>query len=268
MSPASLTPTVPPTLPLPQRLAGAVSGEAVLLTAAGEELAHRHLVVAEQVLSGNVPNALRSLRPVRLSAEGIGEVTIWVTPDVLAIGGEDDHVRCPLGGPAALQIARQLGCWLPTRRIVDAVHAQADIRLTPLPMPPTARMTSNPYFIEHQRQIAAQLAAMGEDASGRLVAGHKKDLVLTPLLRQRPGRVAIYGWHQPGGEPIQPLSTVHAADYADYSHGVRLVWGQVEINGDWRDFAEVLRDPALAPLLSDEGAFDPEGLMLGEVDAP
>jgi hypothetical protein len=65
--------------------------------------------------------------------------------------------------------------------------------------------------------------------------------------------VAIYGWHRRDGKPIQPLSTVHEASYADYSHGIRLVSTTVQINGTPRSIYDVLEDPDLAPLLTDEG---------------
>ena len=83
--------------------------------------------------------------------------------------------------------------------------------------------------------------------------GNKKDLVLTSRLWQSPGRVAIYGWHREVDQPIQPLSTVHGARYADYSHGVRLVSGTVYVNGVKRPIADVLAEPALAKLLTSEG---------------
>ena len=97
---------------------------------------------------------------------------------------------------------------------------------------------------------------------GPLTAGHKKDLVLTTRLRRRPGRVAIYGWHRTSGKPIQPLSTVHGARYADYSHGVRFVSPQVMVDGLAHEYFEVLGDPILGPILSNEGGIPgAEGLQ-------
>ena len=90
---------------------------------------------------------------------------------------------------------------------------------------------------------------------GALVAGHKKDVVLTALLGSRPGKVAIYGWHRLDGKPIQPLYTGHTDRWVDYSHGIRLVSRAVLIDGEERDMAEVLRDTALAGILSDEGVI-------------
>jgi len=71
--------------------------------------------------------------------------------------------------------------------------------------------------------------------------------------------VAIYGWHRLDGLPIQPLTTVHVNTYVDYSHGARLVSRRVLVDGRDRDLGELLQDPNLAPLLSDEGALQVVG---------
>ena len=55
------------------------------------------------------------------------------------------------------------------------------------------------------------------------------------------------------GAPIQPLSTVHGACYADYSHGIRLVSETVVVDGKTRSVYDVLLDPVLSKVLSDEG---------------
>ena len=68
-------------------------------------------------------------------------------------------------------------------------------------------MRSSDYYLHHQRLIEEQLAG---HPRGELVAGHKKDLVLTNRLWWRRDRVAIYGWHQGRGQPIQPLSRAAA----------------------------------------------------------
>jgi hypothetical protein len=81
----------------------------------------------------------------------------------------------------------------------------------------------------------------------------KKDLVVTNRLVERPGHVAIYGWHRLSGTPIQPLTTVHVATYVDYSHGVRLIDQWAEVDGQRVRIGVVLRDPQLCSLLSDEG---------------
>jgi hypothetical protein len=46
---------------------------------------------------------------------------------------------------------------------------------------------------------------------------------------------------------------VHGAGYADYSHGIRLVSQKVLMDGKLLSIFDVLKDPELASLLSDEG---------------
>jgi hypothetical protein len=99
-------------------------------------------------------------------------------------------------------------------------------------------------------------------ALGELIAGDKKDLVLTNRLRTHLDRVAIYGWHTDNGKPIQSLSTVHGWRYADYSHGARLISTRVFVDGISRSIFDVIQDNRLAPMLSDEGVIgDAIGLI-------
>lgn len=128
-----------------------------------------------------------------------------------------DGVRWPVDAKEAEQIAESFGCFLPDPGMVDSIWEQADIKLPPKPLPPTSEMTKESYFRKHNAIINDLLSHM--DTQGKLIAGHKKDIVKSNRAR----RVAIYGWHQSDGRPIQPYSTVHGEYYADYSHGLRLV---------------------------------------------
>ena len=121
-------------------------------------------------------------------------------------------------------------------------------------------MTSVAYFRAHDETIEEQLRSL---PAGLLVSGAKKDLVITPRLAAHPGRVAIYGWLRPDGAAIQPLSTVHGAGYADYSHGIRLVSDTILVNGQARSVFDILEDPGLAGLLSDEGPDSNARRLLG-----
>jgi hypothetical protein len=121
-------------------------------------------------------------------------------------------------------------------------------------------MTSTGYYQRHNSMIDQQSLTRGL-SGGTLAAGHKKDVVLSNRLRRNPGHIAIYGWHRAKGDPIQPLSTVHGANYADYSHGIRLVAGVALIQGKTRPVSDVLQDAATAPVLSDEGPIHVPGLI-------
>lgn len=241
---------------LPDRPARSRSGSTFVKDILHLAGAARDAAVTEQVMAGNVPEFLRVLAPVTLRGKSPDgeriDVTICVTPDYLAVGDNTDFVRVPVGLPAAASIAADLGFLLPTTKMVDAIYAQADVRLPPAPMPPTAQMASTDYFWRHHTTVESQ-RGRARTAATALTAGQKKDVVMSNRLRAKPGRVAIYGWHRPNGKPIQPLSTVHGAYYADYSHGVRLVSGTAFVNGAPYPLSEILQDPQLSSIVSSEG---------------
>ena len=177
---------------------------------------------------------------------------MFVTPDYLAIGSESDFIRIPMNYHTASVVATNFGFILPTPHMVDAIYEQSAYHFTPQPMTPGPQMRSTAYYQQHNHMIMQQRLSHGIPL-GELVSGHKKDVVITNRLTREPGRIAIYGWHQPTGIPIQPLSTVHGAGYADYSHGIRLVSDVVLIDGKMRSVYDVLQDPELAAVLTDEG---------------
>ncbi len=250
---------LPRQLPLPPRHPGAATGSALRAQWAPLTATEREEQIFLEVARGNVPNFLRGLAPISLEGEIAGQrhvVRFAVTPDYLAVGSDEDFFRIPMTPALAQQLCDRLGCMLPTRRMVDAIWDQAEAKLVPQPIPPSPDMVTVETFYRHHLMIEEQRLARGVPL-GMLVSGVKKDIVLTPQLplRPPPPRVAIYGWHYPWGMPIQPLSLVHKAHYADYSHGVRLVAAEGEWDGKPCRLEEVLRDPQRALLLSDEGPF-------------
>jgi len=216
----------------------------------------RDQLTVAQLLAGNLPAFLRHVVPVTLHGTMTtgkpASVTVCVLPDYLALGANRDYLFVPMGLRAALEVAGRFGFVLPTPKLVDAIYAASTVKLDPQPLTPGDQMRSTAYVIYHTELINLQ-----RDASlaplGALTSGSKKDLVLTDRLWRSPGRVAIYGWQRATGQPIQPLSTVHGARYADYSHGVRLVSRTVYVNGVERRIEDVLSDPVLARLISREG---------------
>ena len=241
---------------IPRRAARAPSGSALMEQLMGTSGPARDAAIVDQVLSGNLPSFLRDLTPVTLAgrlADGARvAITICVTPDYLAVGDDRDFVRVPMGLAAAARVANELGFLLPTPRMVDAIYSQAKVHVAPSPMKPGSRMASTAYFVEHDRTVDRQRARVTRDAAA-LTAGQKKDIVLTNRLLSRPGRVAIYGWHRTNGKPIQPLSTVHGASYADYSHGVRLVSRYAYLDGERVPLSRIMEDRQLARIVTGEG---------------
>jgi hypothetical protein len=250
--PRSYTKWVQPAAGIPPRPADAPDGTAVFAALAGLTPAVREEAIAREVLRGNIPDFLRAFQPVTVRAKDVAgkehTATIEVMPDYLAVGSDADFVRVPITPATAQRIADVFGCALPTRKIADDVYRQAAVKLTPAPLTEAREATAT--FAQHNAIIEAQRAGGNV---GPLTAGHKKDIVITNRLAERPNRVAIYGWHKSDGTPIQPLTIVHHDRYVDYSHGVRLMRRAVVVDGKVRDVRHVLHAADLCPLLSDEG---------------
>jgi hypothetical protein len=230
-----------------------VTGSQFLEALRGADEEGRELAILRELGRGNVPDFLRRLVRVNVRARErsgrMRSVTLWVTPDYLAIGDDADNVRMPMSPVTAQLAADRFGFVLPTPKIVDIIYQAAPFKIAPRSIAPSAWMVRSEDFARHDGMVDAQLGG----APRGLVAGHKKDVVLSNLLEERPHRVALYGWHQLTGNPIQPLSTLHGDGYCDYSHGVRLVAATMLLDGRRRLVAEVLRHPDLAFLLSYEG---------------
>ncbi|MFO1056424.1 MAG: hypothetical protein U1E53_05590 [Dongiaceae bacterium] len=256
---------------IPPRPPGALAGSAFARQVEGLDESAREKAIVAELLAGNIPDFLRTLKPVRLQGTlpsgRIVTVVLCVTPDYLAIGSDADFLRIPVRLSTALRVAQRFGFVLPTPRIVDAVYDQADARLAPQPLPPTDEMRSTAYYRTHNGLVGGQLQER-EVAPGALVAGDKKDLVLTNELRTLPDRVAIYGWHTASGHPIQPLNLWHGARYADYSHGARLVSQIVLVNDMIRSLYDVMSDPKLSPIVSAEGPIPLPRQLVAELSVP
>jgi len=219
----------------------------------------REAAILREIRSGNIPEFLRKLTPIRVEATdpaGVKRVaTYFVTCDYLAVGRDDDFFRVPMSPRTASAIADTAHGALITAKVSDDIFAAAPLRLDPKPL--TKNRDAVATFFEHHQIIEGQLKGKPR---GQLVAGIKKDVVLTNRLTERPHRVAIYGWHYPDGRPIQPLYVGHVDWYVDYSHGIRLMSDHVLVESRSLAVSEVLRDPRLCVLLSSEGPLDPAAL--------
>ncbi len=214
----------------------------------------REKAVEREVLQGNVPDFLRGLVPIT-SEVGGHRARIFVIPDYLSLGTDEDFVRMPITIRTAKHLCKAMTCVLPTTHIVDLVYQQAAARVTSPTEPASRQMGTNPYLTTHNAAIEERRRASGV-ALGALIAGCKKDVVLSSRMLENPGRTPIYGWFRASGEVIQPLSLVHDDRHVDYAHGIRFVDRRVEVDGRDMDFFDVLRSRELAKLISDEGAFD------------
>lgn len=244
-----------PKLSLPDRQENAISGSAFYKQVAGKDWQARERLAVDAILSGNIPDFLRKFVRIDVSIEDSSGKKIkgsyFVLPDYVSIGANQDFARVPLTPMAAQRIADRLHCFLPTRKMVDAIYAQASVKLEPQPM--YALRDSSVTFYQHHLIIEGQ-----RKLRQGLIAGIKKDVILTHQLKTtaKPDRVAIYGWHRLNGKPIQPVYTGHVNWYVDYSHGIRFVYQTIMVNGKPMHYQDVLRDPLLSRLLCDEPVCD------------
>ena len=234
------------------KVGDAISGSTFYEQANTLQWRQRDSLAVQKILDGNLPAFMLKLVPIHISIyDSFHQQTInaiyYVTSDYLSVGNSYDWARIPLTPIAAQIIADSLHCFLPTRKMVDDIYKAAEVKLAPVPMyiyrDSTVTMWQHHLIIEGQR-----------NGKKGLIAGIKKDVVISDLLTRsaKTNRVAIYGWHKLDAKPIQPLYTGHVNWYADYSHGIRLVYQQIKVNGKWMNYKDVLANATLRKLLSDE----------------
>lgn len=244
-----------PTPPdVPARSADAMTGSVFIASLAQLSREEREAAIRRELFAGNVPLFMRKFRTVGATMVGSDNVkhtiAYEVMPDYPAIGSDDDFIRMPMVPYTAQDFCDAFGFVLPTRKMVNDIWTAATTHLDPRPL--TEARESPLTFMQHHRIIEDQLEGTPR---GAFVAGIKKDVVVTSKLSDQPHRVAIYGWHYPTGAPMQPLYTGHVDWYVDYSHGIRPVRRMMQVDGKPMTFEQVLANPQLRDLLSDEGAI-------------
>ncbi|MBF0443090.1 MAG: hypothetical protein HQK54_14375, partial [Oligoflexales bacterium] len=163
-------------------------------------------------------------------------------------------VTIPATPITAQTVTNRFGLCLPTTKLVDEIYLQADIQIPPKAFPRGDEMVKNDYFLNHNREIESALSGM--NYRDQLIAGHKKDVVITNKLTSPLRNVAIYGWHERLGSFIQYLTTFHHKDYVDYSHGIRFISKTMYLDGKLVPIEEVLKLPNVAEMLSYEGVIN------------
>lgn len=221
-------------------------------------------MIVDAVLSGNMPGELKFFQKIIFTTPIVDTIEIlrkphtiemFVLPDYVAIGNDEDFVRMPMGPLAGQRIADSLDCILPTAFMVDRIAEASEGHIDIFPFRPLGNRNCMPIvFQDSNNAINAVMKAKGYKF-GQFISGLKKDIVLTYKILTLSGmekNVAIYGWHHPDGRTQQPLHVKHGNFYADYSHGIRLISRTVIVDGKECDAREILESPALYRLLSDE----------------
>jgi len=191
-------------------------------------------------------------------------VTIQVSNDALKIGEPEDFVRINCSHQDAQMIADILDARLPTTKISDLVHQQADLLIEPWISQPDSQMASTSRMLQHSREVSNRIGAPAK--LNPLVSTVGKDWVLTNWYKDK-NTGANYGWHSKMGRYIspcglrlwQPLGLAHNIMHVDYSQTLRLVGRFAMLDdpnaGTCREVEldELLTHPELSKLVSYEG---------------
>lgn len=245
----------PARLPVPSRSSN-IGGSEFYKLAASFDWKQRDSFALQQLLGGNMPSFLKKLVPVTTSIiDSNGKritAVFYVTPDYVSIGSKADWARIPLTPNSAQKLGDSINCFLPTRKMVDDIYRASKVKLAPVPM--FAFRDSTPTMYNHHLIIEGQ-----RKGKRGLISGIKKDVVMSDKVKSgpKPNRVAIYGWHKEDGKAIQPLYTGHVNWYVDYSHGIRLIYKRLKVNGRWINYQDVLKHPVYKKLLCDEEYCEP-----------
>ncbi len=241
---------------IPARDPAAETGTAFMKRISELPLSEREEEIYKAIASGNIPGFLRKTITLQGAFEdmngGKHSVIYEVMPDYLAVGSDDDFCRVPMNPRTAQRLATLFGASLVTSVLSDHIYSQAALKLAPfnyVPVGNANELVSK--FVEHNAQIEKQFSDAG-GKPGQLVAGIKKDIILSSRITEKHDRVVLYGWHKPDGIPIQPVYSGHIWWYTDYSHGIRLINNQVILDGRPALVTDILKDPVLFRVLSDE----------------
>ncbi|MDX1973881.1 MAG: hypothetical protein SFY68_15230, partial [Candidatus Sumerlaeia bacterium] len=176
---STLVEGAPPVLNLPPRKANAPTGSEFYEQIKTLSNTDREQRIINEFARGNVPEFLRELKPVTATGVVNGtskSVTLYVSPDYVAIGSDADFFRMPMSAPLAQQVVDYVECSLPTRKIVNDIHSAATVKLAPFPFnPANYDIDSVETFWLSQQAIETQRTGQ---ALGQIISGIKKDVVV------------------------------------------------------------------------------------------
>lgn len=241
-------------LNLPERKPDAITGSQFIANNLNLAGSLREANILKEILDGNIPDFLRKFASVDVSDQN-NKITLYVLPNYLSIGSDDDYCLMPMYPGTAQKIADACDCLLPTVKMVDLIYQNAVNKLAAKPHGPPydSSMESTDRFNWSNNVIKLQM--IGKDKSA-LTAGHKKDVVISNKLHPNNfnKRVDIYGWFDQSGNVIQKENPVsHVDHYSDYAHGIRLISNNVKVNDQMLKLTDVFDDKDLSKLLNYDG---------------
>ena len=234
------------------------------------EGATREMMAMNAIVSNQIPSFLWTLHPVTVGLTTTNPtdgsltehtLTYRVMPDYLCVGEDDDYMHVPLSPITANSFMDQHGFSLPTKKMVNQIWEHCDLKIRPVTWDEMYGKSTKKYnrgatrcFFDHSQRIQ-QIVKLSGQPPEALRAGHKKDVVLSNALlrKENLGNVAIYGWFNPDGTPIQGLNPKsHVVSYTDYSHGLRMVSNACVLDGQPTTLQAIWSDPVLCQLIHDE----------------
>jgi len=170
------------------------------------------------------------------------DLDIQVPVDAMKCAVDDTpHVRAPVTYRELVQICAQRGLVPPTTDIVDAIYAAAAIHTHPIGLVRTAQdslsMANVSFVLKHHANVEADIAAAVQNGASGLIEPVGKWFIVDArgFQSSKYGDQAaiIYGWQDPSGTPIQPLSWIHNCDHTDYSQVCRAICRYARRHSVW-----------------------------------
>jgi hypothetical protein len=213
----------------------------------------RERKIAELLEAEALPAFLDHLKPVTVTSGG-HTLVYYIRPDYLCLGEDSDFFHIPMTPPAAKNWMQKNNFSFPTKTMVDQIFKQCEMKVRPYTFGSLSkevqklRMENTAVYVDQSKKIQAVIGTN----IGKLIAGHKKDVVLSNGLLNYPQNVAIYGWFD-DSKAIQGLNfKSHVLGYVDYSHGLRMVSNVCYLNGVETSLQKIWSDPTLCTLIHDE----------------
>lgn len=277
----------------PGRPFGAPVGSAFMKSIAGKEAPkswqQREDAIARELINGNFPDFLLHWEAVDVDDGAALKGRVWVMPDYLSIGNDQDWVYIPMSAPTAQRVADALKCVLPTPKLCHEVYTASALKLPRIERDywlegnrrsqrrtavKDCSQVSTCVYQEHSEAIQKQMERLGVKP-GTFVAGHKKDVIIAPNYPKN--KVGFQGFYSKSGIPAEPCDEKsykvrdpkclrpatpmfpHERMFADYAQGARLVRGKMRVEGesDLMNVSDVLAHERYHKLLSPEGRIIP-----------
>jgi|GEM_PF-6399810 len=260
---------------IPERPINAPTGSQFLESQKGMSQSKMEQAIFNEIDQGNIPSFCRSENMKKLTIEKNGyKVTYKVALDYLSIGSDSDYIRMPITPLLAQKLAKKYNWGLPTASMTEHIYKNANIKLegkgyltgekgSAKLAEQQAKMQSNEYIQKHSLDIDKQLSKLDRHNSGTeqsLIAGHKKDVIISQYAINHPGSLDMRGLYI-NGTAVQ-TNPAHQDTYRDYSHGYRPIYGDIEITKpdgttEVMKYYDGLKSPKIAEILNGkEGVID------------